>query len=86
MLLRDYFLRKEIKRLTKKNFSHSFSNGREPGLRNMKAILAVLGWGMGIVSRSRMTTLAANSSSVFSLVGRAGNQSLNGVHTLEAKK
>jgi hypothetical protein len=71
---------------TCKNFSHKLSNGNVPGVKNINAIFGFFDTGIGIVSRSLITTAEAISSSVGSRSVTAGSQSLNGVQTLEAKK
>jgi len=76
----------KLENITRKNFSHSFSNGNEPGVKNMKAILGFFEGMDGSESRSLMTTREASSSSVRTLAASGGSQSLKGPQTLDEKK
>jgi hypothetical protein len=69
-----------------KNFSHNFSKGNEPGVKNIRAIFGFFDTGMGIERISLITTDEIISSSVRSRRPMEGSQSLKGVHTLEAKR
>jgi len=61
---------------TMKNFSHSFSNGNELGVKNMKAIFGFF----DCTGRARMMSLMiareAISSSVYTLAGSGGGREL----------
>jgi hypothetical protein len=73
-------------RQTCKNFSHNFSKGNEPGVKNIRAILGLLDTGMGIARISLITAAEMISSSVFSRRPYEGSQSLKGVQTLEEER
>lgn len=71
---------------TQKNFSHSFSKGNDPGVKNMKAIFGFLLGVDGSIRMSLITTREVSSSSVRTLAASGGSQSLKGLQTLEVKK
>jgi hypothetical protein len=65
--------------------SHNFSKGKEPGDKNIKAILDIFAITGGEFKISLITTRDAISSSVYSLAGTGGSQSEKLLHPLEEK-
>jgi hypothetical protein len=63
--------------------SQSFSKGKGPGVKNIKAILAFFVGVRDALKISLITTREAISSSVSSLVGAGGSQSVRTWHPLE---
>lgn len=69
---------------TWKNLSHNFSKGNDPTDKNMKAILGFLDFIGGVFKMLLITTLAATSSSLNSLM--EGGSQLESVWQPEAEK
>jgi hypothetical protein len=73
-------------RQTCKNFSHNFSKGNEPGVKNIRAILGFFDTDIGIARISLITAAEIISSSVRSRRPMEGSQSLKDVQTPEAER
>lgn len=74
---------KQIQKVTSKNLSHSFSKGREPGVKNKNATLGVFNGINGVFKISLITMRDATSASVYSLAGAGGSQSVITLQPLE---
>lgn len=72
-------------KLTLKNLPHSFSNGKDPGVKNINATFGVFEDTIGEFKISRITTREATSSSVSSLAGAGGSQSVMTLQPREEK-
>lgn len=79
-------MRRRIKKtLTEKNKSQSLSNGNDPGVKNMKAILGFAVGRGGVFKNSSIKTCDANSSSLSSLLAEDGSHSVKALQPLGEK-